>query len=310
MPVCKQRGKLVKHWFIALGLAAVLAACGGGDKPQSSSDTEDTAPSVSSSSGGDTAADTDSGTESSTGTDTDSDSPPASEIERPAGSGNAGEVLGEAARRAQDIESLRGEFEMLMNLGGEEVSITGEMAFQAPDSMYLTMEFEGETMEMLVIAPDVYVNVPGEGWQHGSVEDLGADFEDFQSWFDNRSLLDLDELAGALDGIEDLGTDEIDGETYGHFGGQLDLGALSDALPGGTFDDETFGDLGDAIEDASFEFWIDGDSGLLRRLALHLEMTAPFLGPVEVGMNMDFLDYNGDVDIPAPPEDAAPLSLE
>ncbi len=273
----------MKHWLIALGLAAALAACGGGDKPQSSNDTGDTLPSA--------------------------NSPPASAIERPAGSGSAGEVLGEAALRAQDIDSLRGEFEMLMNLGGEEVSITGEMAFQAPDSMYLTMEFEGETMEMLVLAPDVYVNVPGEGWQHGSVEDLGADFEDFQSWFDNRSLLDLDELAGALDGIEDLGTDEIDGESYDHFGGQLDLGALSGALPGGTFDDETFGDLGDAIEDASFEFWIDGDSGLLRRLTLHLEMTAPFLGPVEVGMTMDFLDYNGAVDIPEPPADAAPLEL-
>jgi len=299
----------VTHWFVAFGLAAALAACGGGDKPQSSNDTGDTPPSVSSSRGGDTTADTDRGTEASADTDADGDSPPASAIERPAGSGNAGEVLGEAALRAQDIESLRGEFEMLMNLGGEEVTITGEMAFQAPDSMYLTMEFEGETMEMLVLAPDVYVNVPGEGWQHGSVEDLGEDFEDFQSWFDNRSLLDLDELAGALDGIEDLGTDEIDGESYDHFGGQLDLGALSGALPGGTFDDETFGDLSDAIEDASFEFWIDGDRGLLRRLTLHLEMTAPFLGPVEVGMSMDFLEYGGEVDIPEPPADAEPLEL-
>ena len=301
----------MKHWLIALGLAAALAACGGGDKPgrTSSNDTDDTPPAVSSSRGG--SADTDSGAEASADTDADAGAagPPASQIERAAGTGTAGEVLGEAALRAQDIDSLRAEFEMLMNLGGEEVSITGEMAFQAPDSMYLTMEFEGETMEMLVRAPDVYVNVPGEGWQHGSVADLGADFEDFQSWFDNRSLLDLDELAGALDGIEDLGTDEIDGTSYRHFGGQLDLRALSGALPGGTFDEETFGDLADAIEDASFEFWIDGDSGLLRRLTLHLEMTAPFLGPVEVGMNMDVLDYNGDVDIPAPPADAEPLEL-
>lgn len=190
------------------------------------------------------------------------------------------------------------------------MTITGEMAFRVPDSMYLTMWFDGETMEMLVIVLDVYMNVPGEGWQHGSVPDLGPDFEDLQSWFDNRSLLDLDELAGAIAGIEDLGTDEIDGESYGHFGGQLDLGALGGALPGGTFDDEMFGDLGEAIEDASFEFWIDGDTDLLRRLTLHLETTAPFLGPVEVGMDMDFLDYNGDVDIPAPPEDAAPLVME
>jgi hypothetical protein len=218
-------------------------------------------------------------------------------------------VLSRAAQRQQDVQSFRGEFQVSMSGAGEEFGFAGDMAYRAPDSMYMTMNMFGQRIELLMKLPDVYMYIPGEGWAYLSFDELGVDFEQFRQYLENRSIVDIEEMSNALTNVEQLDDEVIGGVAHQHFRGQLDIARLSD-LPNAGLDPETLEQVEDSIEGAEFEFWVHPDTELLRRFTMDMTMAVPEAGAVNLEMSMDFLEYNGPVDIPEPPTDAEPLSLQ
>lgn len=266
----------MKRWIIVTAVAAsMLAACGGGDKQP------------------DSAVRGDAG-----GTSTESERLVSAQA-----------VLSRAAERTQEVDTVRGEFSMRMSSGGTSITFDGTMAFRAPGSMYMAMDIFGNEMEIIAELPDMYINMPGEGWKKISFDDLGIDYQQFRDYMENRGVIDLEQMSEAMADAEQLPDDTIDGTTYQHYRGTLDVSKLSENLPQGAFDPELLGQVEEVLKSATYEFWIDEENSLPRRYIMDMEMDLPEPGPMDFSMTMDFLDYNGDVDIPAPPADAAPLEL-
>ncbi|HEU4760507.1 MAG TPA: hypothetical protein VFT91_11075, partial [Dehalococcoidia bacterium] len=111
---------------------------------------------------------------------------------------NAAKALGASAERFQrEVSSLRGEAEFNMDIGGIAMQGTATFAFQAPDRIYMTMEFTGGgqqdsgaaldlsglgTVEMLMLGTDIYMKIPlaGDKWGVMSLTDMGVDADQFR----------------------------------------------------------------------------------------------------------------------------------
>ena len=216
-------------------------------------------------------------------------------------------VLRRAAQSTSDVSSFEGDFEMTFDMDGMSMSIDGEMAFQAPSTMYMTMGMFGEEFEMLMVLPDVYMNMPGQGWVRLDASAVpGFNVDQFTEWMENRGALDLEQLADHLEDMERVGEDRIDGETYAHYSGEFDMEALAQDAPAGVFDAEVMEQVIDAVDSVEFEIWIDESTGLPRRMQYGFAMDLP-QGGGDMRFRMDFDAYNGDVYIPDVPEDAAPF---
>lgn len=201
------------------------------------------------------------------------------------------------------VQSFEGTMSIGFGAAGEEFSTTGEMKFEAPGKVYLSMDIPtvGE-MEVLLDAPDMYFGIDGK-WYKGDTSALGIDLDEFQKYAEDRGPVDY---ADALKGLKDLvklSDEEIDGHTYWHYHGALDLDALSDELPADVIDPSLVADAADALAGTSMDIYIDPETLLPRRYNMTITMdfgTEPFT----MNMTMDFEKYNEDVDIPDVPADA------
>ena len=129
---------------------------------------------------------------------------------------NVTEVLGTSAERfEQEVSSLRAELEFSVSGGDMSVDATANLAFQAPDQMHMTMEFDGEfgsgdgsggtvslndfgDIEMLLLGTDIYMKVPFTGWVSMSLSDLGVEADIFEEALSQHSLMDYQAIVDEM----------------------------------------------------------------------------------------------------------------
>lgn len=218
-------------------------------------------------------------------------------------------ALALSAERSLEPESFRGTYELTMDFAGLSIGMDGEYVFEAPNSMYMTISILGESIDMLMILPDLYVRVPGEGWYYASAEDVGVDWEEFVAYAEQRGPIDFQSIADGLYGVAQLPDETIDGVTYLRYGGTLDLNEIYQDMPEGLMDPALLGDS--LVGDVHVDLWLYKDSYLPHRVDITIGFgdlpDMPTGGAMEMSMVM--FDYNEPVDIPDAPANAQPIDL-
>ena len=237
---------------------------------------------------------------------------------------NVTEVLGASAERfEQEVSSLRAELEFSVTGGDMSMDATADMSFQAPDQMYMTMEFGGEfdsgdgsggtinlsdfgDIEILLLGTDIYMKVPFTGWVSMSLSDLGVEADIFEEALSQHSLMDYQAIVDEMGAeVEDLGIESIEGANYRHYRATMDfeqvMAAFSDAV--GSGEGFPFTDVSGPI---TMDFWLEESTLLPYRVdaAGELSMGGEAMA---FDMRMAFLDYNEPVEIPEAPADAVPF---
>ncbi|MCH7999763.1 MAG: hypothetical protein IIA91_09815 [Chloroflexi bacterium] len=223
------------------------------------------------------------------------------------------EVLAASAESFQDeVQSLEAELQIVINIGGLDIDTSAEMAYQAPDQMYLTMAVSGlGEYEMLVLGTDIYMNVPLMGWIAFSLDDvgleeLGLDAQTLQDTFSDHSLVDYAALVQSVGGeVEDLGDETIDGGTYRHYRGTVEFADLSAAFNDtvGASEDLNLDDISGPL---TFDVWVDTDSYLPYKLTAGGEFDYG-VDAMVFNATMLFTSYNEPVEIPDAPQEVVSL---
>jgi outer membrane lipoprotein-sorting protein len=239
---------------------------------------------------------------------------------------NAIEALGLSAESLeQDVESMRAEMMIDMESNDFSMRMSGELAFELPDKMYMVMEIDGDLgdladegldidpsdfgdIEMLVLGDVAYMKMPLFGWVTMPADEADVDFGDIDSLTSGDFMIGygdiVDEVAAYL-GIEDLGEESIDGGTYQHYRVTIDADEAMDTFAN-TFagDEQLFAD-GDVNVDGAMtmDIWVDADTYLPHMVTADGSFSD---GSEEMTMNMvmEFFDYNQPIDFPDPPADA------
>jgi hypothetical protein len=232
---------------------------------------------------------------------------------------NPSAALGASAQRfEEEIDSVEAEFSFEFGMDGFAIGADGHFAYRAPDNMHMTMEMSGGDdemfnlgdvgpIEMLLLGDDLYMNTGFTGWMTMSLDDLGADAESLREMMDMHAPLDFQALVGGLDAeVQNLGPEEVGGNTYTRLRIATDLATVMDAM-GESVGEDT---LGAGLFDVAAPMTMDILMNPETLLPFTFEANGDFgLGgeSMEFRMAFKFFDYNGPVDIPAPPEDAVPF---
>ncbi|MGH2670111.1 MAG: hypothetical protein ACRDH5_13530, partial [bacterium] len=201
-----------------------------------------------------------------------------------------------------DVQSFRARFQMTMSMNGESVDSGGDMVFQAPDKMHITMNIDGQTFEMLALLPNMYISVPRQGWYVLDGQTLGFSPEVLGEYMNNRGIFDYQAEAAMLGGVVQMPDEEIDGVAYAHFQGTLDFETVQQAVGPDLIDPSVAG-----VENVSgpvhVDILLDKTTHLPRRHTLTMDLNASGTA-ISMDMRMAFLEYNGAVTIPDAPENA------
>lgn len=199
-------------------------------------------------------------------------------------------------------QSFEGTMSISFGAGGEEFSTSGDMKYEAPNKVYLSMDIPAMgQMEVLLNAPDMYFGIDGK-WYKGDTSALGINLEEFQKYAQDRGPVDYANALKGLKNLVKLSDEEIDGKAYWHYQGALDLNALSEELPADVIDPSLVADAADALSSTSMDIYVDPETLLPRRYNMTVTMdfgTEPFT----MNMRMDFVKFNEDVDMPDVPTD-------
>ena len=228
-------------------------------------------------------------------------------------------LVASAQRFDEEIESVEAEYSFEFGMDGFAMGAGGHFAYRAPDSVHMTMEMSGGDdelfdlgamgpIEMLVLGDDFYMNSGMTGWMTMSLDDLGADADSLREMMDMHAPLDFQTLIDGMDAeVKNLGPVEVGGNTYTRLQITTDLATAMDAMAD-SVSDETFGA---GLFDVSGPMTMDILMNPNTLLPYTFEANGDFnMGgeSMEFKMAFKFYDYNGPVDIPAAPEDAAPFS--
>jgi hypothetical protein len=231
----------------------------------------------------------------------------ASSAAAPLRQAGAAAALRRAAEQAAEIESFRGELALDMEFGGQSFGFDGGMVFRAPDQFQMLIEMFGLDFEMLIYGSRFYMDV-GDGYREMDLAAAGIDLKQFEEITKNRGLLDLGEISDFYgDDLKQLHDDDIDGTPHNHYAADLTAADIAGQIPDGLLDPALADQVRDAIDHMTIDVWIDPETGLTRRTALSMVMEIPGAGDSEMNMRMDFLEYNGDVEMPEEPLDAPPF---
>jgi len=215
------------------------------------------------------------------------------------------DVLSLSSERSLEVETFSGTFDMKVSSGGFSINMAGDYVFRAPDTMYMTMEMFGQSMKMLMVLPDFYIEVPGEGWFVVNGEAAGIDWDVFEQYVEQRGPMDYSAITEQLEGLEQLPDDTIDGVTYLHYGGALDFAKLMGEVPEGMIDPAVLDQVSGSLDQVHVELWLDRENYLPYRADMSMDFSAGAEMPsFSMEMSMLSFDYNEPVDIPEPPADA------
>ena len=215
------------------------------------------------------------------------------------------DLLASSAQALNDAQSFRGRFQMTMSMNGESVNSGGDITFEAPDKMHMTMNIGGQTYEMLALLPDMYIRIPHQGWYALDGQTLGFSPELLTEYMNNRGLFDYQAEAEALGGVVQLPDEDIDGVPFAHFQGTLDFQSLQQAV-GPDLVDPSVSGIQNISGPVQVDILLDKATHLPRRQTITMDLTANGT-TISMDMRMAFTEYNGSVTIPDAPEDARPF---
>jgi hypothetical protein len=231
-------------------------------------------------------------------------------------------VLGASAEAFKtDIQSVSGDMTFDIKMAGSSFGADGDFAVQGPDKMHLTIKLRGDGMtgglgdlgqfEVLLLGDQVYMNTALTGWVAVSLDQLGADSEGIKKLLDDHAPFDYQHLVDQLGGdVQHLGTATIDGVPFERYRVTTSLSDVLDSLSKSFGDSSAFGssELKDALSGPmTFDVWVDPDTLLPRRV----EAVGAFGQGAQSAaftLRMNLTQYNGAVNIPAPPADAKDFS--
>ncbi len=232
------------------------------------------------------------------------------------GSGAEGvNALAAAADNANEAGSAGMSMSMTMDAGGQEITATGEGAFDFDGQigeMTMTMEGaglpQGLEIEMIVDGKFAYMKMPadlgmGSGWYRMDMSSMPGVGANGASQFSQDMSQYLEFLRGASEGeIEEVGTEEIDGVTTTHYKAELSFEKILEQLPEGEVEqfEAQLDALGGSVDSVPAEVWIDED-GLPRRMKMTMSMDVQGQS-MDMDMAFDFFDYGVEVDV-QPPKD-------
>ena len=247
------------------------------------------------------------------------------EVGTPSGSPNpvvaeGTEAVGLSAQNLVLINSGQAEFEWSVRREGFEIEGNGRYLTEAPDKLHLDAHYQGSgdvpssfreenDSELLILGESIYVSSPslGDSWVLFSPEEFATDWDVVQRLIAARSPLDYRAAVGAATAIENLGEEEIDGRSYQHYRAGVDASVLMDGLA------DAYGSQGQVFLAGRFngpvtmEIWVEPVTILPRRLRGAGEFS--FLdGATDLELNVEFLDLNGQPDIPEAPSDIVTFS--
>ena len=223
--------------------------------------------------------------------------------------GSSGEfvsALSTAARNAKDVESFRGEMNWKMNFGGVPFEFGGELLYRAPDASYLQMDVFNQEIEVLAYAERTYIRVPGEDWMTFDLAEFGVNTGQLEQLSENRGFFDLETVANTLGELRQVQDEEIDGVAYNHYQGEADFDDLLDQAPG-LLDPSLEAQVSGLVDQVAFDFWLDPQTDLPRRIEMMMEMDVPGGEQGRMTISFDYLEFNKPVDIPAEPAGAQPF---
>lgn len=232
---------------------------------------------------------------------------------------NPSQALGASADRfADQVESVRSQFTMSMEATGIEFGADGWFAYQAPDSVHMTMTMSGgdETFdlgdmgdfEMLGLGDEIYVKAGRIGWMKASLDDLGAEGESFRQLLEGHAPLDYQQLVEDIGAqVEYLGNEVVNGRTLTKLRITADMRDVIDELTGSSgtdlFDPEML--AGGFSGPITMEVLLD--PATLLPYHFNADATIGLGGEMlDLTMSFRFFDYNLPVAIPEPPPDAIP----
>jgi len=232
---------------------------------------------------------------------------------------NPSAALGASAQRfEEEIQSVEADFSFEFGIDEIVVGADGHFAYRAPDSVHMTMEMSGGDgelfdagafgpMEILALGDQIYMNTVFTGWMTMSLEDLGEDAESLREMMDVHAPLDFQSLVEGLDAeVENLGPVDVGGTTYTQLRISTDLAKVMDAMNESVGEDSLTAGLFDVSAPMTMDILINP----VTMLPYTFEANGDFgLGQESMAFKMafKFYDYNGPVDIPAPPENAVPF---
>jgi hypothetical protein len=216
------------------------------------------------------------------------------------------DFLASSAQALDGVQSFRARFQMTMRMNGESVNSGGDMVFQAPDKMHMTMNAGGQTFEMLARLPAMYIRIPHEGWYAFEGDAMGFSPRAVNDYMNNRGLFDAEVGARLLGGIVQLPDEEIDGVAFDHFQGTLDFQNLLQAV-GRDLIDPSAADLRSVSGPVNVDLLLDKDTHLPRRHTVTMDLDVNGT-PMSMDLRMAFLEFNGSVAVPDAPDDARPFN--
>jgi outer membrane lipoprotein-sorting protein len=215
-----------------------------------------------------------------------------------------GAVLATSSERfTQEVQTFQGTFEADMSFGDFHMDTKGTFAFRSPDTMYMTMNIMGKTVEYLMVAPDMYMRFPNEGWYVISGESLGINREALRQYLANRGPVDYAGAVPQLRNVTQLPDETLEGVTYIRYKGTLDLAQMMEEIPQGIYDPALLKQAQDSFEPITMEVWLDKDTYLPRRVDETMTFNVEESG-MSMDMSMEFSGFNEPVIIPEPPQDA------
>lgn len=208
-------------------------------------------------------------------------------------------LLEQSSQAQQAVETFRGRMSADMKMTGMTVSMKADYAFRLPDEMYMRMEADPVSSEMVMTEGRFFMKIAGAEWEEMPSEDALP--------FDPESMMDVASMAeSGLELLENLEIHEgevIDGVETVHISYEVDMekamGQASDLL-GESFSD-LLGEIGESADLSGklpTDIWLGEDDKLPRRMEFQMEGKL-FGEDYEMKMTMELFDYDEPVDIPS-----------
>jgi len=220
---------------------------------------------------------------------------------------SAADAMGASAKQFDtEVHSFDGTMSVNASAAGQSFAINGSMKYKEPGQVYAEMSAEqlGD-FAMLFEPPNMYVKMDGK-WYTADTSSLGIDVGGLDQYVKDRGPINYSDALKGLTDLVRLNDENIDGKTYWHYNGSIDLSKLGDDLPSDLVDPQMLQQAEKAVQTAKMDIYVDPETTLPRRYNMTMSMNILDF-PISIGMQMDFLHYNEDVDIPDAPTDAQPL---